>query len=109
MDMGLQHVRYKLTSRLKMLNILTSMKPSVKSADFLVIGGGVAGLRAAIEVASQGTVIVLTKDKPTESTTGYAQGGIAVALSDEDKVGIHYDDTIKAGAGLCKMLLDLGR
>ena len=77
------------------------MKPSVKSADFLVIGGGVAGLRAAIEVASQGTVIVLTKDKPTESTTEYAQGGIAVALSDEDKVGIHYDDTIKAGAGLC--------
>ncbi len=77
------------------------MKPSVKSADFLVIGGGVAGLRAAIELASQGDVIVLTKDKPTESTTEYAQGGIAVALSDEDKVGIHYDDTIKAGAGLC--------
>ncbi|UCH80162.1 MAG: L-aspartate oxidase [Nitrospiraceae bacterium] len=77
------------------------MKPSVKSADFLVIGGGVAGLRAAIELASKGTVIVLTKDKPTESTTGYAQGGIAVALSDEDEVGIHYDDTIKAGAGLC--------
>lgn len=77
------------------------MKPSVKSADFLVIGGGVAGLRVAIELASHGTVNVLTKDKPTESTTGYAQGGIAVALSDEDKVGIHYDDTINAGAGLC--------
>ncbi len=77
------------------------MKPSVKSADFLVIGGGVAGLRAAIELSSHGNVIVLTKDKPTESTTGYAQGGIAVAISDEDRVGIHYDDTIKAGAGLC--------
>ncbi len=78
------------------------MKPSVKSVDFLVIGGGVAGLRAAIKLASKGSVLVLTKDKATESTTGYAQGGIAVALSDEDEVCIHYEDTIKAGNGLCK-------
>jgi L-aspartate oxidase len=78
------------------------MKPSVKTVDFLVIGGGVAGLRAAIELAPKGSVLVLTKDKISESTTGYAQGGIAVALSDEDKVCIHYDDTIKAGDGLCK-------
>jgi L-aspartate oxidase len=78
------------------------MKPSSKTVDFLVIGGGVAGLRAAIELASKGSVLVLTKDKITESTTGYAQGGIAVALSDEDEVCIHYDDTIKAGDGLCK-------
>ncbi len=78
------------------------MRPSIKTADFLVIGGGVAGLRAAIELASKGSVIVITKDKPTESSTGYAQGGIAVALSDEDEVGIHYEDTIKAGNRLCK-------
>ncbi len=77
------------------------MKPSVKTTDFLVIGGGVAGLSAAIELASKGKVLVLTKDKSNESTTGYAQGGIAVALSDEDKVSIHYDDTINAGDGLC--------
>ncbi len=77
------------------------MKPTVKTVDFLVIGGGVAGLRAAIELASQGSVMVLTKDKATESTTGYAQGGIAVALSDEDEVCIHYEDTINAGDGLC--------
>lgn len=77
------------------------MKPSLKTVDFLVIGGGVAGLRAAIELASQGSVLVLTKDKINESTTGYAQGGIAVALSDEDEVCIHHDDTIKAGDGLC--------
>jgi len=77
------------------------MKPSVKTVDFLVIGGGVAGLRAAIELAPDGSVAVLTKDKPTESSTGYAQGGIAVAISDEDKVGIHYEDTINAGDGLC--------
>lgn len=78
------------------------MTPPVKTVDFLVIGGGVAGLRAAIELASsKGSIIVLTKDKPTESSTEYAQGGIAVALSDEDEIGIHYDDTIKAGDGLC--------
>lgn len=85
----------------KYFNILIIMKPSEKTVDFLVIGGGVAGLRAAIELASRGSVLILTKDKPTESTTGYAQGGIAVALSDEDEVCIHYEDTVKAGSGLC--------
>lgn len=70
--------------------------------DFLVIGGGIAGLRGAIELAPHGNVIVVTKDLPTESSTEYAQGGIAVALSDEDEVGIHFRDTIKAGDGLCK-------
>ena len=79
----------------------TIMKISTEKTDFLVIGGGVAGLRAAIELAPRGSVVVLTKDKITESSTGYAQGGIAVALSDEDEVRIHYDDTIKAGDGLC--------
>jgi L-aspartate oxidase len=69
--------------------------------DFLVIGSGVAGLRAAIELASYGDVLVVTKDIPTESSTEYAQGGVAVALSDEDEVGIHFEDTIRAGDGLC--------
>jgi L-aspartate oxidase len=77
------------------------MNYTTKTVDFLVIGGGVAGLRAGIELAPKGSVLVLTKDKATESSTGYAQGGIAVALSDEDEVCIHYDDTIKAGDGLC--------
>ena len=77
------------------------MKTSIEKVDFLVIGGGVAGLRAGIELAQRGSVIVLTKDEFTESSTGYAQGGIAVALSDEDEVGIHFEDTIKAGDGLC--------
>lgn len=70
--------------------------------DFLVIGSGVAGLRAAIELASCGNVLIVTKDVPTESSTEYAQGGIAVALSDEDEVGIHFEDTLKAGDGLCR-------
>ena len=72
------------------------------TTDFLVIGSGVAGLRSAIELADYGSVLVVTKDIPTESSTEYAQGGVAVALSDEDEVGIHFEDTIKAGAGLCK-------
>lgn len=78
------------------------MRITTEKTDFLVIGGGVAGLRTAIEIAPYGSVIVLTKAEPTESSTGYAQGGVAVALSDEDEVGIHYEDTIKAGDGLCK-------
>ncbi|MEN2994931.1 MAG: L-aspartate oxidase [Thermodesulfovibrio sp.] len=69
--------------------------------DYLIIGSGVAGLRAAIEVSKKGKVLVVTKDLPTESSTEYAQGGIAVALSDEDEIGIHFEDTIKAGDGLC--------
>ena len=71
------------------------------TTDFLIIGGGVAGLRAAIELARNGDVLVVTKDAPTESSSEYAQGGVAVALSDEDEISIHLDDTIKAGDGLC--------
>ncbi|MEJ5227599.1 L-aspartate oxidase [Thermodesulfovibrio sp.] len=79
------------------------MKPSSSKifTDYLIIGSGVAGLRAAIELGSRGKVIVATKDLPTESSTEYAQGGVAVALSDEDEIGIHFEDTIKAGDGLC--------
>ena len=70
--------------------------------DFLIIGSGVAGLRAAIELAPYGSVLVITKDRPSESSTEYAQGGIAAVMSDEDQVGIHLDDTLKAGDGLCR-------
>lgn len=69
--------------------------------DFLVIGGGVAGLRAAIALMEYGRVLVVTKDAPTESSSEYAQGGVAVALSDEDEISIHFEDTIKAGDRLC--------
>jgi len=70
--------------------------------DFIVIGSGIAGLRAAIELARTGArVTVLTKDRTDESNTEYAQGGIAVALSEEDEVGLHEEDTLNAGAGLC--------
>lgn len=73
----------------------------LKKADFIVIGSGIAGVRAAIELAPHGRVVVITKSKPDESNTEYAQGGIAVALNDEDEIGLHYQDTISAGDGLC--------
>lgn len=70
--------------------------------DFIVIGSGVAGLRASIELASTGArVSVLTKDKASESNTEYAQGGVAVVLSEDDNAELHEDDTLIAGAGLC--------
>jgi L-aspartate oxidase len=69
--------------------------------DFLVIGAGVAGLRAAIELAPAGRVLVLAKREVTDSNTQYAQGGIAAALSDEDEISLHLQDTLNAGDGLC--------
>src|SRR5690349_12234151 len=75
--------------------------PSLHSeTDFIVVGGGIAGLRAAIGLAESGRVLVISKQEVTESNTQYAQGGIAVALSDEDEVGLHLQDTINAGDGL---------
>jgi L-aspartate oxidase len=71
------------------------------SPDFIVIGSGIAGLRAAIALAPVGRVLILTKAEPTESNTGYAQGGIAVALGEDDSPALHAADTIKAGDGLC--------
>jgi L-aspartate oxidase len=72
------------------------------STDFIVIGSGVAGLRASIALAEWGArVTVLTKDKASESNTEYAQGGVAVVLSEDDEAELHEEDTLVAGAGLC--------
>jgi L-aspartate oxidase len=72
-----------------------------RQTDFIVIGSGIAGLRAAVALAAAGRVTVLTKDLVTESNTEYAQGGVAVVLSDDDTIALHYQDTLTAGAGLC--------
>lgn len=74
--------------------------PDTHTTDVLVIGAGVAGLRAAIAAAEKYRVTLLVKDRLVDSNTRFAQGGIAVALSDEDRVTFHYQDTIVAGAGL---------
>jgi L-aspartate oxidase len=71
------------------------------AGDFLVIGSGIAGLRAAITLAAAGDVIVLTKADPRESNTGYAQGGIAAAFGTDDSPELHARDTLAAGDGLC--------
>lgn len=71
-------------------------------ADYAVVGSGIAGLRAAIELSAAGTVLVLAKSNLSDSATAWAQGGIAVALSDEDEIGLHEQDTINAGDGLCR-------
>ena len=72
-----------------------------QETDFIVVGAGIAGLRAAVELAANGRVLCLAKREVTESNTQYAQGGIAAALSDDDEVSLHLDDTLKAGDGLC--------
>ncbi|MFL6352117.1 MAG: L-aspartate oxidase [Bryobacteraceae bacterium] len=71
--------------------------------DFVVVGAGVAGLRAAIDLAPAGRVLVVAKDSLRESSSEYAQGGIAAALSDDDEVELHEQDTINAGDGLCNL------
>ena len=73
----------------------------VRGADFLIIGSGIAGLRAAVELADAGSVLVLTKSDPREGNTGYAQGGIAAAVGPGDSPALHAADTIAAGDGLC--------
>ena len=70
------------------------------AVDFLVMGAGVAGLRAAIELARHGEVLVVTKESLGESNTHYAQGGIAVAMEGDEDIALHLEDTVNAGDGL---------
>ena len=74
---------------------------SSERIDFLVIGGGVAGLSFALEAAGKGQVLVLAKRARQEGNTQYAQGGIASVLGTDDSVERHVEDTLVAGAGLC--------
>jgi len=73
----------------------------LKKFDFLVIGGGVAGLTFALEVAPYGRVAVLFKKGVSDSSTAWAQGGIAAVSEIGDSVESHIEDTVVAGAGLC--------
>ena len=83
-------------------SLLMTHSPKSHRADYVVVGSGVAGLRAAIELSDAGSVLVLAKSDLSDSATSFAQGGIAVALSDEDEISLHEQDTIKAGDGLCR-------
>ena len=64
------------------------------------MGAGVAGLRAAVELARHGSVLVVTKESVAESNTHYAQGGIAVAMEGDQDISLHLEDTVNAGDGL---------
>jgi L-aspartate oxidase len=70
-------------------------------ADYLIVGSGIAGLRAAAELSSAGDVLILTKAEPGEGNTGHAQGGIAAAVGPGDSPALHASDTLAAGDGLC--------
>jgi len=70
-------------------------------ADVLIIGGGLAGLRAALAVDPKLSVLVITKDSLLQSNSNYAQGGIAGVLDPEDRFENHVADTLVAGADLC--------
>ncbi|MDR3735860.1 MAG: L-aspartate oxidase [Acidobacteriaceae bacterium] len=83
------------------------------AVDYLIIGAGIAGLRAAIALAATGRVLVITKEELAESNTAYAQGGIAVALGGDEDVALHLKDTHDAGDGLvndaaAKVLVEQG-
>lgn len=77
------------------------MDELIRQTDYIVIGSGIAGLRAAIDLAEAGRVTIFTKSQITESNSMYAQGGIAAAIGVDDRTDNHYADTIVAGAGLC--------
>ena len=70
-------------------------------ADVLIIGGGAAGLRAALEACQYGEVIVLSKGSFEDSNTYYAQGGLAAVMDPGDSIDAHIDDTLATGCGLC--------
>jgi L-aspartate oxidase len=69
--------------------------------DFVVLGSGVAGLSLSLKLAAHGSVAVVTKRRPADSNTAWAQGGVACVTSAEDSFDLHISDTLAAGAGLC--------
>lgn len=72
-----------------------------RHVDFLVIGSGIAGLTFALKVAKYGSVCIVTKARPDETATSYAQGGIAAVMYNPDSYEKHIMDTILAGDGMC--------
>ncbi|XGC80203.1 L-aspartate oxidase [Bdellovibrio bacteriovorus] len=75
---------------------------STHRCDVLIVGSGTAGLALALKLSSYGKVIVLAKESAGGTNSAMAQGGISAVMSEEDSFDSHIQDTIIAGAGLCK-------
>ena len=91
-----------ITDRRYLIPFRSQLLPGI-FVDTLVIGSGVAGLRAALAAAEYGEVIIVAKDDLEKSNTAWAQGGIAAVLASDDSVAEHIADTLAAGAGLCNI------
>jgi L-aspartate oxidase len=77
------------------------LPPLLDSAPIIIVGSGIAGLYTALLLSEQYQVILISKNKLSQSNTNYAQGGIAAAIGINDSPEYHYQDTMMAGAGLC--------
>ena len=73
-----------------------------RKPDVIVVGGGVAGLAAALRAAADGRVLLLAKGPVAASNSWQAQGGVAAALGADDDPALHAEDTLRAGRGLCR-------
>jgi L-aspartate oxidase len=74
----------------------------ILDTDVLVLGSGIAGLSTALSLAETCEVTLVTKREAFEANTHYAQGGISSVLGSDDAFEFHVEDTLVAGAGLCK-------
>lgn len=74
----------------------------MRKFDFIVLGSGIAGLTFALKAAQKGSVALVTKRAASDSNTAWAQGGVACVMSNEDSFDLHIQDTLTAGAGLCR-------
>ncbi|HLI34109.1 MAG TPA: FAD-binding protein, partial [Terriglobia bacterium] len=83
------------------MDAMTGVDPDSK-VDFLVVGGGIAGLRAAIELASAGSTLILTKGESSEFSPRYARGGAIRDLLGDEDIALHLHQTLESGEGLCR-------